>query len=60
MSKKSSLQDRLSAWIDEVRAQAETVAPGPEKDALLEKIAKAEKASELNKWITSPELQSPK
>ncbi|WP_425905423.1 hypothetical protein [Nitrobacter sp. TKz-YC02] len=60
MSKKLTLQDRLSAWADDLREQAETLAPGPEKDALLQKIAQAEKASELNDWINSPELQPPK
>ena len=49
-----SLQDRLSAWADEVRWQAETTAPGPEQDALFKKIAQADKTPELYNWINSP------
>jgi hypothetical protein len=60
MSKQRTLQDRLSAWADDLRAQAEATATGPEKDVLLKKIAQAEKALELNNWINSPELQPPK
>ncbi|MDR6305828.1 hypothetical protein GGQ85_003553 [Nitrobacter vulgaris] len=56
----TTLQDRLSAWADDIRAQAETMAPGSEKDALLKKISQAEKASELDNWINSPERQPPK
>jgi hypothetical protein len=33
----TTLQDRLTAWADDVRKQAETMAPGPEQDALLKK-----------------------
>ena len=61
MSKQlTTLQDRLTAWADDVRKQAETMAPGPEQDALLKKIAQADKATELYNWINSPELQPPK
>ena len=57
MSKQlTTLQDRLTAWADDVRKQAETMAPGPEQDALLKKIAQADKATELYNWINSPEL----
>ena len=61
MSKQlASLQDRLAAWADEVREQAATMEPGPEQDALLKKIAQADKATKLYNWINSPELQPPK
>ena len=61
MSKQpTNLQDRLAAWADEVRKQAETMAPGPEQDALLKKIAQADKTTELYDRINSPELQPPK
>jgi hypothetical protein len=61
MSKQlTSLQDRLAAWADEVREQAARMAPGPEQDALLKKIAQADKATKLYNWINSPELQPPK
>jgi hypothetical protein len=45
--KQLTFLDRLSAWANEIRAQAETMAPGPEQDALLKKIVQADKATEL-------------
>ncbi|MCE3258154.1 MAG: hypothetical protein K0Q64_2237 [Nitrobacter vulgaris] len=57
MFKQLTLQDRLSAWAGAVR---EALAPGPEQDELLKKIAQADKASNLYNWINSPELQPPK
>ena len=61
MSKQlTTLQDRLTAWADDVRKQAETMAPGPEQGALLKKIVQADKATKLYNWINSPELQPPK
>jgi hypothetical protein len=41
------LQDRLSAFIQTMRARADLVPPGPERDELLEKAHKAENAAEL-------------
>jgi hypothetical protein len=61
MSKQpATLQDRLSAWAEEVRERAAKTAPGPEQDALLKKIVQADKATKLYNWINSPELQPPK
>jgi hypothetical protein len=61
MSKQlTTLQDRLSAWTDKVREQAEAIEPGPGKDALLRKVGQAEKASELDNWVISPGLRRPK
>jgi hypothetical protein len=58
--KQLTFVDRLSAWADQVRKQAEAMAPGPEQNALLKKIAQADETTELYNWIYSPELQSPK
>jgi hypothetical protein len=54
------LQDRLSAWADAIREQANQLCPGPERDLLLRKARQADTASHLNKWATSPGLQPPK
>ncbi len=35
--KQLNFLDRLSAWTDEVREQAEAMAPGPEQHAVLKK-----------------------
>jgi hypothetical protein len=58
--KQLTFVDRITAWADEVWEQAATMAPGPEQDALLKKIAQADQATELYNWINSPELQPPK
>jgi hypothetical protein len=55
-----SLQDRLSAWSKAIRAQADQVRPGPERDLLLRKARQADTASHLNDWANSLELQPPK
>ena len=55
-----TLQDRLSAWVKQVREQASKLPPGPERDALLKKARQADVANHLNDWVQSPELQPPK
>jgi len=55
-----SLQDRLTAWAKEVREQAASIPPGPERDALLKRASQADVASHLDEWANSPGLQSPK
>lgn len=51
-----SLQDRLSEFIATARQEAD----GPARDALLTRIQKAENASNMEAWASSPELQPPK
>jgi hypothetical protein len=53
------LQDRLATWAEDVRAQAEQLPPGPERDALLKKASQADVASHLDDWANSPGLQPP-
>ena len=53
------LKDRLAAWAEDVREQAEQLPPGPERDALLKKLSQAETASHLDDWAASPGLQPP-
>jgi hypothetical protein len=55
-----ALQDRLSAWANEVREQADQLRPGPERDMLLVKAQQADTASNLNEWVSSPGLQPPR
>jgi hypothetical protein len=55
-----TLQDRIIAWIKEVRAQAAAMAPGPDRDMLLKKVRQAETAMQLEDWANSPGLQPPK
>jgi hypothetical protein len=53
---KISLQDRLSAWADEVRKQADQLRPGPARDMLLRQ---ADTRPHLNEWVDSAGLRSP-
>jgi hypothetical protein len=55
-----SLQDRLTAWADTARTQADKLPPGPERDAHLKRARQADTASHLDQWANSPGLQSPK
>jgi hypothetical protein len=55
-----SLQERLSAWANQVREQAAQLPPGTARDALLKKASRADTTSHLNDWANSPGLQPPK
>lgn len=55
-----SLQMRLQAFANDVRAQAAELPAGTERDELLLKARRAETASHLDGWATSPGLQPPK
>lgn len=55
-----SLRDRLTAWAEGVRKQAEQLAPGAEQDALLKKARQADTAAHLDDWANSPGLQPPR
>jgi hypothetical protein len=48
-----TLQDRIVAWIKEVRRQAAELPPGPEQDMLLKKVQQAETAMHLEDWVWS-------
>jgi hypothetical protein len=53
----STLQDRISAWLNEVRAQADALPPGTDREALLKKVRQAETAMHLNDLANSAALQ---
>jgi hypothetical protein len=54
-----TLEDRIAAEKARLLAQVAKLRPGSEKDRLLEKIGQLEKASHMNKWLSSPELRPP-
>jgi hypothetical protein len=55
-----SLPDRLAAFAEEVRAKAERMPPGPERDEMLRKVSQADVAAHLSGWANSPGLRPPK
>ena len=54
-----TLEDRIAAEKARLEAKLAKLPPGSEKDTLLEKIVQLERASHMNKWLTSPELRPP-
>ena len=57
--KQLTLQDRLSAWAEKTREQADKLKPGPARDTLLKKVEQAETAARYEAWSRSPGLQPP-
>jgi hypothetical protein len=55
-----TLKDRLALYANEVRERAALLPPGIERDILLKKARQADTASELEAWVDSPGLRSPK
>ena len=53
-------KERLSAWAEDVRAQAAKLKPGPAQDALLKRAQQADIAAHLDDWANSPGLQPPR
>lgn len=56
----TSLQDRLSEFVDGEYAKAENMPQCNERYELLKKVRQAETAANIEKWANSPELQPPK
>jgi hypothetical protein len=52
--------DHLDLEIERLRAEAEKLPQGAERDALLRKARQAETASHMNEWLSSPGLQPPR
>ena len=55
-----TFHDRLAAFAEEARRQADRLQPGSEKDALLTKARQADAAIHINDWAFSRGLQPPK
>ena len=54
-----TFEDRIAAEKAKLEAQAAKLKPGPQVDALREKIRQLGTASHMNEWLSSPGLQSP-
>jgi hypothetical protein len=53
-----SFEERLTAEKKRLEQQAERLPPGAAKDQLLQKIEQIETVSRIDKWLSSPGLQS--
>jgi hypothetical protein len=50
-----SFEDQITVEKSQLEAQAAGLPPGPQQDALLEKIRQLETASHMNEWLTPPD-----
>jgi hypothetical protein len=55
----TTLKQRLMAFAEEVREQASTLPPGPEREDLLKRASRADTAAHIDEWVNSSGLQSP-
>ena len=54
-----TFEDKIAAQKTKLEAQVAKLKPGPQMDALREKIRQLETASHMNEWLSSPGLQPP-
>ncbi len=55
-----SLQERLSAWVKGLQAEADKLPPTEKKAELLRKMRQADAAANMEAWANLPGLQPPK
>jgi hypothetical protein len=55
-----SLQERLRQIALRAREEATSLPPGSERDRLIETAVANEAAAAIDRWLSSPGLQSPK
>jgi len=55
-----SFQERLIKFAQDARTAATRLPPGAERLELLVKARESEAAAKLDRWLSSPGLQSPK
>jgi len=55
-----SLQERLNKFAQDARSAAKALPPGAERHELLLKARQGEAAANIDRWLSSPELQGPK
>ena len=55
-----TLQERLNKFTQEARAAAKKLPAGTERHTLLQKARDGEAASEMERWLSAHDLQSPK
>ncbi len=55
-----SLQERLKHFAEDARKTAEKLPPGPERERQVHKALSNDAAAKIERWLSSPGLQSPK
>ena len=59
LSDKLPLKERLTLEAIHLRQKAKLMPAGAERDELLKKARRLDVASQINNWLTSPELKPP-
>ncbi|MGY0575583.1 hypothetical protein ACTGJ9_034870 [Bradyrhizobium sp. RDM12] len=54
-----TLHERLAVEQKRIQAAMALLAPGPKRDALLQKLRQLGVAAETNEWLSSPGLRAP-
>jgi hypothetical protein len=58
-SKPHSFEDQLAEAAAKLRAQAQKLQPGKQRDELLRKLRQIDTAAHVNEWLKSPGLRPP-
>ncbi len=54
------LQERLKQFADRARTEAQNLPAGEERESLVQKALANDAAATIDRWLSSPGLQSPK
>jgi hypothetical protein len=57
---KLPLQDRLALHALRLKEEAQSLRPGPDREAIIRRACQAETASHVNEWLSSPGLSAPR
>ena len=55
-----TFEENIAAEKAKLEAELAKLKPGPQMDALREKIRQLDTAAHISEWLSSPELQPPK
>lgn len=55
-----SLEERLADEAKRLRAKAESLRPGPDRDEMIRKAQEAEAGFHITEWLRSPGVRPPK
>jgi hypothetical protein len=57
--RKITIEEKWRQQSEAVKSEAQKLPPGKERDALIKKARQLETASQMNQWLSSPELRPP-
>jgi hypothetical protein len=59
MRNKITLEEKWRQQLEAAKNEAQKLPPGKERDALVRMARQLETASQINQWLSSPELKPP-